>query len=389
MNSHIGFIIQPEVLRWARDTSGLTIAEVARKLKKSEQDVLDWESGITIPSYSQLEKLAYELYKRPLAVFFLPKPPQEENQKHEFRTLPQADLENLMPDTISHIKDAHAYQLDLDDLFNNRNPERRPIFHKIDLHPEESIELQANEVRLMLNASIESRSVCDSDEDALKFWIKNIEKQGVFVFKSSFKQKEISGFSLNHEEFPIIYINNSTTKTRQIFSLLHELAHILLGMNGISKFEDSYIKYLGSKEQAIEIFCNKFASELLIPDADFNKQIQRIDSIEIDEIESILYPLTKRYCVSREAILRRFLDKEMVSKQIYEKKVKDWNGQIKSSGQGNWYSTKNAYLSARFAREVLTKHYNKSLSIEQASDYLGIKPKNFAGLEQKILMSAK
>ncbi len=389
MNSHIGFIIQPEVLRWARDTSGLTIADVARKLKKSEKEVLEWESGITIPSYSQLEKLAYELYKRPLAVFFLPEPPQEENQKHEFRTLPQADLENLMPDTISHIKDAHVYQLDLDDLFNNRNPEKRPIFHKIDLHPEQSIELQANDVRRILDGSVESRSVCDSDEDALKFWIKSIEKNGIFVFKSSFKQKEISGFSLNHPEFPIIYINNSTTKTRQIFSLLHELAHILLGINGISKFENSYIKYLGSKEQAIEIFCNKFAAELLIPEADFNDQIKDIDSIEIENIESVLYPLVKRYCVSREAILRRFLDKQMVSKQIYEKKVKDWNGQIKSSGQGNWYSTKNAYLSARFAKEVLTKHYNNNLSIEQASDYLGIKPKNFAGLEQKILMSAK
>jgi len=83
----------------------------------------------------------------------------------------------------------------------------------------------------------------------LKYWRQAVEEAGVFVFKNSFKQKDISGFCLRDEDLPIIYLNNSTSKTRQIFSLLHELAHLLLNMNGLSKFDSDYIDRLPSKEK--------------------------------------------------------------------------------------------------------------------------------------------
>ncbi len=73
-----------------------------------------------------------------------------------------------------------------------------------------------------------------TDDDALKLWRRAIEAHGVFVFKDSFKQGAISGFCLRHDEFPIILINNSTTKTRQTFSLLHEL-FLLFNRSGISR----------------------------------------------------------------------------------------------------------------------------------------------------------
>ncbi len=72
----------------------------------------------------------------------------------------------------------------------------------------------------------------ESDTIALKQWRQAVEDCGVFVFKAAFKQKDISGFCLMDESLPVIYLNNSTTKTRQIFSLLHELAHLLLSING-------------------------------------------------------------------------------------------------------------------------------------------------------------
>ncbi|KKL56723.1 hypothetical protein LCGC14_2242570, partial [marine sediment metagenome] len=49
------------------------------------------------------ERLAYEIYKRPLALFFFPEPPEEETPKESFRTLPQEeiDLWNLVLQTIA------------------------------------------------------------------------------------------------------------------------------------------------------------------------------------------------------------------------------------------------------------------------------------------------
>ncbi|KQW88149.1 DNA-binding protein [Acinetobacter sp. Root1280] len=388
MNSQLEIIVKPELLQWARETSGFSIADVSKKLKKTEQDVLDWENGIAAPTYSQLEKLAYEIYKRPLAVFFLPEPPLEFTPKQEFRTLPDTDISNLLPNTHMQFRNARAFQLTLAELYNGKNPERRPLFYRFELDPKKSVTKQADIIRSVLNAEIEVRAKFKDDDEALKYWISEIEKQGIFVFKNSFKQKEISGFCLNDDEFPIIYINNSTTKTRQIFSLLHELAHILLGVNGIGKFTDEHIAYLDTKEQALEIFCNKFASEVLIPDKDFSYQIQTLpEELDLYNLDEIVINLSKRYCVSREVVLRKFLDLKKVSEHIYLEKVKIWNNQIKPSGNGNWYATQNAYLSSRFTKEVVSKHYNHKLSLESASEYLGIKPKNFAGLEQMILKS--
>ena len=92
--------------------------------------------------------------------------------------------------------------------------------------------------------------------------------------------------------------------------------------------------------------------------------------------------------MSREVVLRRFLDQGQVSKSFYEQKAKQWAAQRKATKGGDWYASQNAYLSERFAQEVVRRHYRNQLSLEQASEFLGIKPKNFAGLEQRILQGA-
>ncbi len=76
--------IQPAVLRWARQCINLSIPDVADKIKRSVDEVAAWESGDSAPTYAQLEKLAYQIYKRPLAVFFLPTPPKEKTPAKEF-----------------------------------------------------------------------------------------------------------------------------------------------------------------------------------------------------------------------------------------------------------------------------------------------------------------
>ena len=61
--------VNPDVLRWARESANLTIDEVTIKVKKSSEVIEAWEKGLDFPSYAQLEKLAYSIYKRPIAVF--------------------------------------------------------------------------------------------------------------------------------------------------------------------------------------------------------------------------------------------------------------------------------------------------------------------------------
>ena len=381
--------VQPSVIRWARESIGMSIEDVAHKLKKTPEEVTAWESvDGTSPTYSQLENLAYKVFKRPMAVFFLPAPPDEIPPVREFRTLPDADLQTLHADTYLQVRKAHAYQLTLKEIFDSSNPSGKQIWKEAPLDMQLSVEAQALNVRKALGISLEDQLALRSDELALKRWREAVEANGIFVFKAPFKQKDISGFCLLDTDLPLIYLNNSTTKTRQIFSLLHELAHLLLNVSGISKFEASYVSRLPMVERRIEQFCNKIAAEILIPSADFIQQIAGFPG-NAESVQDHLYAnLASRYGVSREAVLRRLLDMGRVSNAFYEQKAKFWAGQKKAGTGGDWYASQNTYLSERFAREVIGRHYRNQISVEQASEFLGIKAKNFSGLEQRILQGA-
>jgi len=377
--------VQPEVMRWARQSIGLSVSDVALRLKRPAEEIEAWEAGDAFPSYPQLEKLAYQIYKRPLAVFFLPIPPEEASPTREFRTLPTDELLTLAVDTHLHIRHAHAFQLALKELFGARNPSEHCIWQESSLSRAGSIVGQAASVRDYLGITLDEQTRWKDDEHALKKWRKAIEDKGVFIFKESFEQKDISGFCLVDSQFPVVYLNNSTTKTRQTFSLLHELAHLLLSVNGLSKFDQGYVERLPDQEKQTEQFCNAIAAEILIPSPDFQIQAKQFPADIERASEQQLSDLAARYGVSREAVLRRFLDQDRVTAAFYERKATAWAAQQKKGTGGDWYASKNAYLSDRFAREVVSRHYKNQLSVNQAADMLGIKPKNFAGLEQRIL----
>src|SRR4051812_21218097 len=103
--------VSPKVLKWARTSLGLDLYEVSHEIGKGIEIVEMWERGEGSPTYAQLEKLAYTVYKRPLAIFFMPEPPIESSIKTEFRTFFGFDGNNLEKDTHLAIRDGKAKQL--------------------------------------------------------------------------------------------------------------------------------------------------------------------------------------------------------------------------------------------------------------------------------------
>lgn len=378
--------IQPAVMQWARESIGMSREDVAGRLNRRPEDVSDWESGVDAPTYVQLEKLAYEVYKRPIALFFLPEPPKENRPQHEFRTLPAFDLSNLASDTFLHIRKAHAYQIALNELFDGKNPGEKQVWEVCSLTLRHSPITAAATIRRALGITLELQASWSTDDEALRQWRQAIERGGIFVFKNSFKQQEISGFCLRDDKFPIIYLNNSTTKTRQIFSLLHELAHLLFNINGLSKFDRSYVEQLPHYERKVEVFCNAIAAEILIPSSDFSQQIAELPQQMESATDATFARLARRYSVSREAVLRRLLDLGRVGQPFYEEKAKEWNGQKnKGEGGGSWYATAGSYISDKMLKEVFGRYFRNQVTADQAADYLGVAPKNLHGLEERVL----
>ena len=376
--------LNPDVLVWARRRAGQDVAEVARRLSKSPEDILAWETGESSPTYVQLEKLAYQVYKRPVALFFFPEPPEEDGPENRFRTLPDFELADLAPDTRFRIRDGLAKQLALHDLTGGHNPADRKVFRDIVASIRSVPAEIAAEVRSYLGVTVEDQRAWRNITSALDAWREGIEAHGVFAFKASFRQREISGFCLHGDEFPIIYLNNSVAKTRQIFTLFHELAHLLLQTNGITKRDDAYISRLEGDDRAVEVFCNAFAGEFLAPRESLAALIE-LGSPSDDAVGHTASQLK----VSREMIMRRLLDLGVVSQRHYVEKAAEWAADYlereKRDSGGNYYYTQGAYLGKGFLTLAFQQLYRGAISRSELADILGVKATSINGLEQRVL----
>jgi Zn-dependent peptidase ImmA (M78 family) len=370
--------VNPKIIQWARERARYSLESVAVKFKKDVSVIEKWESGEDFPTYSQLEKLA-EIYKRPLALFFFPEPPLEAEEKQEFRTLPDFEIENLAADTIYALRQAKAMQLSLQEINNGINPSTKKIFQDISVSSRDDLRKLAEQIRNYLNVTLEEQLTWNDQETALKKWRSAVEEAGIFIFKRSFKQREISGFCLIDIEFPIIYLNNSTEKSRQTFTIFHELAHILLQTNGITKSDDRYINSLQGENKYIEIFCNKFAAEFLLPNHVFS-EIIRETIVNVNDNDKIISKISSDYKVSREVVLRKLLDNNLISQKEYTLKVSEWYSEQVGKSQdknkksgGNPYANQATYLGENYLKLVFNKYYQGQYDIERVADYLNIK----------------
>lgn len=387
MRSELASGIVPAVLRWARERAGYSVEDVARRMKKDSSDIDAWEMGADAPTYVQLETLAYDIYKRPLAIFFFPEPPQEEQPQRCFRSLPEEDIATLEPDTLYALREARARQLDLMELTSGVNPAERKIFDDVQFFYQDDAPVDvAAQVREYLGVTVEEQAEWGAYDGALKEWRRRVQDAGVWVFKRSFRQSDVAGFCYVHDELPIVYLNNSQPKGRQIFTLFHELAHVLLGFDHIERSDIThYLRFLEGEDHRKEVACNRFANEFLVPTDDF---VRHAAAWQRDD-ES-LGRLSERYFVSREVILRKYRDRGWVDSSFYRDTVERWRSEgegteNRPSGRGgNFYHTKATYLGEKYLELAFKGYYRGSYGLEELASYLDVKANQVIGLEPSL-----
>lgn len=371
--------VNKTVLRWAREQTGKTIEDVAHALNQAPSLILAWEDGVGGPTFAQLETLAYSVYKRPTAIFFFPEPPREAEGKIEFRTLPAADALLMHPDTRLATRQAILHQLSLSEIYGERNPAADPIFNAIEIKPAQDIKAIAHTIRSHLGVPIETQLSWRSTADSFDKWRTVFETSGVYTVKRAFKDNTISGFCVLNDTFPLIVVNNSHTFSRQVYTLFHELAHILIGEAGITLTSTNYVGRIADpRMRQIETWCNALAAEALVPSAIFNQRYQG------DTSDEAVGALADQFHVSREVILRRLLERNAVTQQYYEVKALKWNEERRNSEKpskgGNFYHTHMAYLGRKFVTDVFRSLIQQRATEAQAADFLSISPTKLAKL---------
>ena len=367
--------MNPAIIKWARERSGYSLEEAAAVIKKNVATLSAWESGGSAPTYVQLEKLA-DKYKRPVAIFFFPEPPEEPNVAGNL-AMRSTDAIPLPPSIRILMRQAYARQISLMELSGGVNPAADLIFRSLRATLDVSAIAFARKTRAYMDVSVETQMGWHNPKEVFKKWRDIIEENGIFVFKDAFQDDTFDGFCLAHEEFPIIYLNNSRPAVRQTFSLFHELAHLLLGKDGITR---------GNRMHgggAVEHFCNQFASEFLVPDLDLETRLT-FSAYDDDAIET----LANRYKVSRPVILFKLVNKGILTQEDSLERTEAWSAAYEAhkgrEGGGSYYNTRAAYLGYRFMELAFSKYHQGQCSIEQLAEHLNVNVKNLPGLEDRL-----
>lgn len=254
--------INPELLRWARERAGYSVEDIARRRRVSPERVREWESGKSFPTWKQFTSMAREDYHRGTVFFFFRDLPEEKTVAERFHRLPPAMLEDLYPDTLYAVRQAGYRQEYLAELLGPDGAEERLIQRDLrGLADAGNPGRLAAAVREYLGIDPKGPEGFSNRAYTFEDFRRLIEDAGVWVFKRSFRQKDIAGLSLGDDAYPVIYVGNGQGAARQIFTLFNGLAHLLFDFNYLERTDRHfYLACLSGDDQAIERACIQFAA---------------------------------------------------------------------------------------------------------------------------------
>ena len=377
--------IQPSILVWARQSLGLTLEEAATKLRRPPEELANWEAGLSRPTYAQLEKLA-ERYKRPLLTFFLPKPPEEAPLSTDFRTMDSLVLEELDSSTRLALRRSKALQDSLPTIFGEDNPSQD--LRQLRAEDYDTADELVASVRQVLDFTVEEQAQWKDAYSALSDLRSRIEQNGIFVFQLSLTS--VRGFAMYEPNYPIIGLSSKDAPQGRLFTLLHELCHLLYHDSDL--FLNPYTERLLGEHKETERICNQFAAHFLLPQGAFEKAITHLPKngyIREGEIEQ----LARKFCVGRIVVVRRLHDLQYVNRSFYLEKQKLYASQYsnkfsesrKSAGGGpGHYRSKISQLGKTYLSGVFEQLESGNLPALEASQLIGVKIDNFEKLADKL-----
>ncbi|MGC9093204.1 MAG: ImmA/IrrE family metallo-endopeptidase [Bacteroidota bacterium] len=357
--------VNPEVIKWARESAGFSIEEITRKIKTYEKI----EVGERKPTFRQLELLSH-LFKRPTSVFLLSEPPVEPSYSTSFRIMPKSE-KYLSKELRLAIRKARYYQSVANELMKNLDVSTKPDITSASISEDPSV--IARRERDRISISIEKQFEFKNAYMAFNEWRKAIENLNILVFQFRFPLEDARGFSLMDKEPPLIVLNTTDNILARIFTLFHEYAHILLEIPEIYANEQT----LTNQNMDVENWCNEFASELLIPQDVLKTEKEYQDFIFKRAGLEVLNNLSNKFRVSKHAMLTRFRTLNLVTWEEYENAVSKIRSQYEKEKGVSFYlpSYKKCLQEKgkKFISLVMNSKKSGFITTAEAIEYLSLK----------------
>lgn len=384
--------ITAKVLKWARESAKMSEEIAASKVAVSIDKLKDWETGEDYPTIRQAQTLA-KAYRRPFALFFLPDVPTDFQPLQDFR---KTGSKELSTSSIFIIREIQQKQAWISEVNKDNSENRVPFIGKFTI--KDNPVLVAKDILTTLNIN----PLNYKSNNPIIEWIDKAESNGIFISRTSFihsrlklDSNEIQGFAIADDFAPFIFINSDDWNAPQLFTLVHELAHLWIAETGISNDIEPTIKKAGDYNP-IELFCNEVAANALMP----KEFIDSIDSKAFDNAKEV-FKNAKMIGVSSFALLVRALNLNIISLSTYNqlKQLSDieFNEFLKREeakkirqkekekpGGPNYFLLQVNRNSRLFTQTVLDAFRGGVIEPTMASNLLNVKVNKFPKLEAQI-----
>jgi len=385
--------VNPEILIWARETAGLSAADAVQKLGIGEargvaavDRLAALEAGEVEPSRSLLTKMAKQ-YRRPLVTFYMSAPPRKGDRGEDFRNVPDRlrDTQGLVD---ALVRDVRARQNVVRAVLADEE-EAEPLAFVGSMNMRDGVGAVLSSIRRTIRLDLAEFRAQASPESAFALLRSRVEAAGVFVLlignlgshHTAIDVETFRGFALSDKIAPFVVVNDQDARAAWSFTLVHELAHLWLGVTGVSG---------GFSDIQIEKFCNDVASGFLFPanelalvqvdrNTDSETVARRIGDFAKERHLSatmVAYNLFRAGVVT-EATWRTvsawFLAQWRRSRDAQRERQKD------SSGP-DYYVVRRHRLGSALLNFVSRNMSEGALTPTRASQVLGVKPRSVAPL---------
>jgi len=391
--------VNHEILRWARDTAGLSLKEAADKigilprLKVSAVDRLAAiEAGDVEPSRPQLLKMAQH-YRRPLVTFYMSAPPRKGDRGEDFRNVPdrQTDVEALVD---ALVRDIRARQSMVRAVLVDDEAKPLPFIGSMNMA--DGVGGVLASIRQIIRIDLSEFRAQASPESAFALLRSRVEAAGVFVLlmgnlgshHSAIDVEAFRGFALADDVAPFVVLNDQDARSAWSFTLIHELAHLWLGTTGVSGvFADAQI----------EKFCNDVAGSFLLPANEL--PVVGVDlKTDVETAARRIGEFAEGRHLSRSMVAYSLLRAGSLTENTWRtltgrfrvqwRQSRDANRERQKDSSGpNYYVVRRHRLGAALLQFVSRNMSDGALTPTKASQVLGVKPRSVAMLLSTVGLS--
>lgn len=372
--------VRPHMLEWACERAGVQPAALEERLPQ----LTAWIRREKRPTFKQLERLA-NLTNTPLGYLFLPEPPEEPLPVTDFRTLSRRPRPTPSPDLLDTLYSMQRRQRWLRDVLVESEAE--PLAFVGSARLDDDPEAVGREMRRLLGLADGWGAGVRSWQGAVSDLRRAIEQLGVMavvngIVGNNTHRKldvdEFRGFALTDPFAPLIFVNGADSRSAQMFTLAHELAHVWLGLEGVSGFNA-----LLPGGSDVEDWCNRAAAELLVPARELRARWSTLR-----RRHAPFQDLARAFKVSPIVAARRALDLALIERteffEFYEAYLGRERQVAAGSEGGDFYNNQNTRIGDLFGNQVVRAAVEGRIGFKEAYDLTGLRGGTFQKYARRL-----